>query len=50
MSFDTTENTKILNTTIKFILLTKRFDETLFKKSQSDHFLRQLRNLFPSFV
>ena len=29
-SFDITDNTKILNTTINFILLSKRFDEPLF--------------------
>ena len=29
-SFDITDNTKILNATINFILLTKRFDEPLF--------------------
>ena len=30
-SFDITDNTKILNATINFILLTKRFDEPLFQ-------------------
>ena len=35
-SFDIIHNTKILNATINFILLTKRFDETLFKQSQCD--------------
>ena len=31
MSFDITGNTKILNATISFILLTKRFNEPLFQ-------------------
>ena len=34
--FEITGNTKILNTTINFISLTKRFDQPLFKQSQSD--------------
>ena len=46
-SFDITDNT--LNATINFILLTKIFDEALLQ-SQSDYFLRQLRNLFFSLL
>ena len=34
--FEITGNTKILNTTINFISLTKRCDQPLFKQSQSD--------------
>ena len=50
-SFHITVNTKIVNATINFILLSKKSHEHFLKQSKADYFVRQLQNFFsPSFV